>query len=906
MTMQYHELIEILQTIGKDPSRLIFEDELTGINNRRFLHSFFEHKVQWDDSEDLPLSLLMLDLDHFKEVNDTYGHDVGDQVLVWLSSTMKEIGGTNGVPVRYGGDEFMLLVPGADAGQARKLAEQLLQRAKERPFRLRDSHDVLPVTVSVGVACAPHDAGDGDGLIHKADAALYHAKNAGRNRAANAHDIDLQQVFPKSALRRLKSSGVVGRDAELAAVSEGLDAISRRKSGWQIFEGGPGMGKSAVLRAVRKNIEADPSFQVVNAAGVQQEGFRPYYLLTSILITLLSEQTGDGDALLASLTPEQTAHLGVILPQLGGTGAETLEETEAERREGLFNTAIGLIAKLSNSRPLVLLLDDLQFADEPTLYLLRGLMKRPDLSLLVCSTAMESLAPDGPSEGPPLTRFRAKYEQQLDIHSVKLRPLGPDDITSHLRAVFPGLEVPDALVTQLTSATQGNPLFLIEIIRKLVLDQKVSVVGQEWAIKPLENGYLPRSLEEIVAQKIDALDESDKDLLAHASTLGEDVPVSVLAGASERSEQDVLEFLDHAEELGLVQQDFQLNDESMHFLGKRVLEICYGQIACDRRQQLHERAGAYQETLNEDSLGPAASLLAYHYKRSANQTKAREYERVQTVYRDTVFNSTEAADYVADTEADEEIEERLKPESLPRLPSLVRTLVSAIRAIQLYPAESRAALDARRHALGAIEAILADNRRLHLTRVDKALLANGQRLDVGERANLPGRSDGRSSRPSSKGSPSWPVSPSPSSAPSSKRSARPSRRRSTRGSGVVSLNRSDSSTFASSRCATTRCGAGSLSPQVPRPSASGRRSSRKRRWPRSPRCCRRSTGPPPTSSCIRQGAGRSRSRSSSCATRCSRFCAFARHATWPWPTARCWPTACACPPKRSRPSLNAS
>ena len=79
--MQYGELIDFLQHVGKDPSRLIFEDELTGIHNRRFLLSYLEHKVAWDSKEDFPLSLLLIDLDRFKQINDTYGHEAGDQVL---------------------------------------------------------------------------------------------------------------------------------------------------------------------------------------------------------------------------------------------------------------------------------------------------------------------------------------------------------------------------------------------------------------------------------------------------------------------------------------------------------------------------------------------------------------------------------------------------------------------------------------------------------------------------------------------------------------------------------------------------------------------------------------------------------------------------------------------------------
>ena len=221
------------------------------------------------------------------------------------------------------------------------LADVLLQRIKTRPFQLRGVSATLPITLSVGVACSPSDARDGESLIHRADAALYHAKQNGRSRAANAHEVDPAQMFPKAALRRLDSSGVVSRDAELKVVSEALAAIAEGKSQWLVFEGGPGSGKSAMLRTVRKNLDGDASIRLVSTAGVQQEEFRPYYLLTNILLALLSNSKINGADALASLTPQQSAHLRILLPQLGDT---TIQETEAKRWEGIFNTAAGIPA----------------------------------------------------------------------------------------------------------------------------------------------------------------------------------------------------------------------------------------------------------------------------------------------------------------------------------------------------------------------------------------------------------------------------------------------------------------------------------------------------------------------------------------------------------------------------------
>ena len=108
--MPHQDLIQLIEFTGKDPSRLIFEDELTGIYNRRFLLHYFQASVTWEKLESTPISLLMMDLDHFKQVNDTCGHQIGDQALVWIAELLRKVVGEDGFLIRYGGDEFMVLL----------------------------------------------------------------------------------------------------------------------------------------------------------------------------------------------------------------------------------------------------------------------------------------------------------------------------------------------------------------------------------------------------------------------------------------------------------------------------------------------------------------------------------------------------------------------------------------------------------------------------------------------------------------------------------------------------------------------------------------------------------------------------------------------------------------------------
>ena len=93
---QPQELFNFLEHSGKDPFHLIFEDELTGIYNRRFLYQYLQSKVEWNALENRPFSLLMMDVDNFKRINDSYGHQIGDQALIWVTDLIKEVAGEEG------------------------------------------------------------------------------------------------------------------------------------------------------------------------------------------------------------------------------------------------------------------------------------------------------------------------------------------------------------------------------------------------------------------------------------------------------------------------------------------------------------------------------------------------------------------------------------------------------------------------------------------------------------------------------------------------------------------------------------------------------------------------------------------------------------------------------------------
>ena len=729
--MEYTDLVYFLQHVGKDPSRLIFEDELTGIYNRRFLLNFFQHKIPWDTLDRQPVSLVMMDVDYFKKINDTHGHDAGDQVLIHVAGLLREIAGEKALPIRYAGDEFMILMPGSGKREALTAGEQLIRLVHERTARLGAGEVEVPVTFSVGVASAPDDAKSGKSLIQQADTALYYAKKAGRDQLANASEVTSQDVFGKVALHHLDKAVIAGRKMQLAQVAEALKKFTQRRSQFLLIEGAPGMGKSEFLQTVQRSL-TQTRIRQVKVSCSQQELFRPYYLMTSILMALLTQRQDQGVPVFQSLSATDIAHLSHLLPQLGGTEKPATDDEKAQR-QGIFAALMNFIPQLVDSRPLILLVDDLHLSDEASLLLFRRLLLRRELPLFVCATATETQPGRADGQANPLKRFYAVHCQELDIRKVTLHPLTASDIRDHLRGIFPQVKLPTNFERELEQITQGNPLFLSEVVRTLVLDEKITLVGQQWVIEAPEQGYLPRSLEEIVKRKISTLDEESRKILDHASILGDSVSLSVLAGSSEERETKILAFIDQAVTQGLISVDFQMNDESIHFLGRRVQEIVYGAIQDEVRQELHERVGTYQEVLYDQRLLPSAATLAYHFKRSANQEKANIYEQTQAAYNRSVFDPEEAAHYTGEPSREKSPTELpIDPASLVHIPTVLRSLLLAVRNAKLYPPGSKAIKVANEQAREAIDKFLEKNETLTIFHIKQELLVNGQRIDTGD------------------------------------------------------------------------------------------------------------------------------------------------------------------------------
>ena len=166
--------------------QLAIVDPLTGLYNRNFLYEILPQEISESHRYEKPLSLIILDVDHFKQFNDTWGHDVGDLVLKHVASLLKDTLRETDIPFRYGGEEFIIVLPEAHVENAVRVAEKVRNVVADTPLVLEDQPEPLRVTISLGVAELKRDD-TLDTLIKQADQALYAAKRGGRNRTEVAH-----------------------------------------------------------------------------------------------------------------------------------------------------------------------------------------------------------------------------------------------------------------------------------------------------------------------------------------------------------------------------------------------------------------------------------------------------------------------------------------------------------------------------------------------------------------------------------------------------------------------------------------------------------------------------------------------------------------------------------------------
>jgi diguanylate cyclase (GGDEF)-like protein len=228
-----------LEQALREQEQLAVMDSLTGLYNRRFLDAELQLELDRSARTQVPVGVLLGDLDHFKQINDQYGHPIGDNVLREVARRLLGAVRNGDLVARYGGEEFVVLLPGGGKDQLREIGERCRRAFEEKPFPLSEGLSAN-VTISIGGACWPEDADTVRALIVAADAALYRAKEAGRNRIDISGAGVREEVTPIFAPPAIPASHL----ASAAATVSAPEALGGERGKPETAEESAGIGVS--------------------------------------------------------------------------------------------------------------------------------------------------------------------------------------------------------------------------------------------------------------------------------------------------------------------------------------------------------------------------------------------------------------------------------------------------------------------------------------------------------------------------------------------------------------------------------------------------------------------------------------------------------------------------------------
>jgi diguanylate cyclase (GGDEF)-like protein len=585
-----------MDRIGKE-----YIDDLTGLYNRRYLYIRASKKIEETQKRDIPLSILLFDLDHFKNVNDTYGHRRGDVVLREFGIFIKTLLRADDTVFRYGGDEFVCVLPNANYEQAKMISRRFVERCRIKEF------DQLRLTMSIGIASCPENAKDWQTLFETADRNLYSAKRHGRDRVG---------VFEKEKRGlNIPIKEIIGRDEEITRIKEFINPVFSGSGDSVCVSGEVGVGKTRLVQEIIRDSKfQDIKFLNSNLSATTKS--IPYYPFREIIRTVIKEE---GEETLFEIPKAYQIELVKILPELS-VKSKIDEHIYMVDKFRLFEGVRRFLTLQASKAPLFVCLDNIHWADHSSLelfhYLVRVLKNSSVFFFLVYRVEE---AKDSFFQNVLQLMAREGLYKKTD-----LEPLKTADVAHMLSLMIDGIP-PSELTEYIYKETGGNPFFIEELIKSLDTNGAFIWDKDRWIFDKSKEVVIPYSIEGVVDRKLGMMDKEACDLLEYAAVIGREFDFTFLRDITKMNEGHLFDLMDEILGMKLLKES---GGEQYRFSEDIIREIIYGQINKVKLRRYHKAVGERLLSLHKDRIEEVVEELSHHFYLGGDKEKAIEYSMI--------------------------------------------------------------------------------------------------------------------------------------------------------------------------------------------------------------------------------------------------------------------------------------
>ena len=658
-------------------------------------------------------ALLVIDVDQFRFVNDTYGNLKGDAVLALVGELLRRTLRTDDIAARWGGDEFVALLPGAPISRARDVAERLAAAIRGHGGLTGLAALPIAISVSIGVASFPTHGNDPEALFAAADRAMYQVKRRGRDGVAVAGSAHSATMMP--ALDRF-----VGRSDELRGLVRLLDDAVGGRTRTVAVLGEAGVGKSTLLRQLEPEIRLRGGSMVVGRAldaVMVQPPYAPWIQIVEALERQKLQPTGprytpggtpiDRSLLTASPTPGSTPSPASLATHFAAAGATPLgmriPTTPAQNRAvpidgarwpelsrivpGLDTSAgaapmptgskFALLVELANyiaesamRRPLVIVLDDLQSADAASWDALEHVVTQLEHEpVLLCLTLrMEDVTPE-------VHERMRKLVHNRRIHEQALARLTRDELRRWVDTAFYGQEIEREFLAYLYRQTEGNPLLVVQTLRTLVDEGDIWWDKDRWHWHPVSELRLPSGVLDLMGRRLAKLSAADRDVLTVAAVVGREFDLGVVQDAARVTTPALHEAIESGVRASVIQPAHGRGSDRYVFVHTLLIEALAKPLELRRRQRTHERVAQALRKRAPD----AVAEIAMHFDRADDAVQAHAFALAASERARRVYAHEEAEEFLR-------IAERHAPD--PAAVAAVRVAMAEVAELRGHYAEA--------------------------------------------------------------------------------------------------------------------------------------------------------------------------------------------------------------------------